>query len=381
MSNKLLQIENEQELESKVIDFLRLPLMIGVVIIHCRFTTILQPQLLDYVNVGGGGYFYVSWLISKVLCGLCVPTFFFISGYLFFKKGPFDFGSYIHKLKKRFFTILIPFISWNVIYILIFVFLGYNIRFCDDGTPMGIVPWLNGNTGSVISNLYHWVVGVFINFNSSGSPADVPFWYLRDLICMFILTPVIYLFVKCLKKYSLIITAFVWVLSGKYVTFPHLFLRPSILFFIMGSYFAINKVNIILVFNKIGKWIYWLYGIFAIMDLLTNQSTFNCYIHKITLAIGVVVVFKMAIHIVDRRKYPEKKLLLCVKNTNFFIFAFHWILLYWLVFPLSKIYNGTDLSLIVVYFLEIILCCSIAIAIGVLLNKLLPKTMRFLCGR
>lgn len=55
MSNKLLQIENEQELESKVIDFLRLPLMIGVVIIHCRFTTILQPQLLDYVNVGGGG--------------------------------------------------------------------------------------------------------------------------------------------------------------------------------------------------------------------------------------------------------------------------------------------------------------------------------------
>lgn len=43
MSNKLLQIENEQELESKVIDFLRLPLMIGVVIIHCRFTIILQP--------------------------------------------------------------------------------------------------------------------------------------------------------------------------------------------------------------------------------------------------------------------------------------------------------------------------------------------------
>lgn len=381
MSNKLLQIENEQELESKVIDFLRLPLMIGVVIIHCRFTTILQPQLLDYVNVGGGGYFYISWLISKVLCGLCVPTFFFISGYLFFKKGPFDLGSYIHKLKKRFFTILIPFICWNVIYILIFVFIGYNIRFCDDGTPMGIVPWLNGNTGNVISNLYHWVVGVFINFNSSGSPADVPFWYLRDLICMFILTPVIYWFVKYFKKYGLIIIVLAWVLSGGHKTLYFIFLRPAVLFFVMGSFFAVNKVNLISFCNKIGNYIYWIYCFFAITDLLTNQCAFNSYIHKATLFLGVVVAFKIVTCIVKKRNYPTKKVLLYVKDTNFFIFAFHWILLYWLAFPLSKIYNGTDLSLIVIYFLEIILCCFIAISIGVLLNKVFPQTMRFLCGR
>ncbi len=380
MSNHLTPIMNNIELESKAIEFLRLPLMIGVVIIHSRFTTILQPQLLDYVKVDGG-YFYISWLISKVLCGLCVPSFFFISGYFFFKKGSFNYGSYIHKLKKRFFTILVPFISWNIIYVLIFMLLGYNILYCENGEPMGLVPWLNGNSGSIHKCIFHWIKGVFINFNYSGSPADVPFWYLRDLICMFVLTPFIYWFVKWLKKCSLIIVVLAWVMAGSHHTLPYLFLRPSILFFIMGSYFALQKNSIIDFFLKTRRWIYLLYGAIAFVDLFSIHSPYNGYIHRVTLLIGVIVAFKIAIYFVNKNLFLNTKFYESVKNTNFFVFAFHWILLYWLTFPLSKIYNGTDLSLVLIYFLEIILGCSISISLGMLLNMLIPKIMRFLNGR
>lgn len=380
MSNHLTPIEKKLELESKVIDFLRLPLMIGVVIIHSRFTTILQPQLLDYVEIDGG-YFYISWMMSKVLCGLCVPSFFFISGYLFFKKDSFCLGSYIHKLKKRAYTILIPFISWNAIYVIIFVLFGYNILYCENGEPMGIVPWLNGNSGSIHKSVYYWIKGVFINFNSSGSPADVPFWYLRDLMCMFVLTPVIYWFVKWLKKFSLVIAVLAWVMAGGRHTLPYLFLRPSIMFFIMGSYFALYKNGIIDFFLRTRKCIYLLYGAIAFVDLLSMHSAYNGYIHRVTLLIGVIVAFKIAIYFVNKELVLNLKFFESVKNTNFFIFAFHWILLYWLAFPLSKIYNGNDISLIMIYFLEIVLCCTTAIALGMLLNKLLPKTMRFLNGR
>ncbi len=66
--------KNKEKLQSKVVDFLRFPLMIGVVIIHSRFTIILQPQMLEYVQTGGI-YFYVSWLFSKVIFGICVAEF------------------------------------------------------------------------------------------------------------------------------------------------------------------------------------------------------------------------------------------------------------------------------------------------------------------
>lgn len=44
----------QDELQSKVINLLRFPLMLGVVIIHCRFRDRLQPILLDNVVDGGG---------------------------------------------------------------------------------------------------------------------------------------------------------------------------------------------------------------------------------------------------------------------------------------------------------------------------------------
>lgn len=370
----------KEELLSKVIDFLRFPLMIGVVIIHCRFTSILQPQLLVHVQTGGI-YYYVSWLFSKVIFGICVPVFFFISGFLFFREGKFTFQTYISKLKRRFFSVFVPFFCWNVIYILIFIVLGYNIICLENGDPKGFVPWINGNTGNVLKRTYCWVMGVFINFNGSGSPADVPLWYIRELICMFILSPVIYWFVKHLKHYSLIIAALVWVISGMYVTLPYIFMRPAILFFLMGAYFALNKIDFVELFSKIKGWIYIAYGVIAILDLFSNELICNFYIHRITVLIGIIVSFKIATLMVKKKEYPESDMLKRIKNTNFFLFAFHWILLYWLAFPLSKIYNGSDASLIVIYFIEMVLCCAIAIVLGMLLNKLFPRTMRFLDGR
>jgi len=373
--------KNKEKLQSKVVDFLRFPLMIGVVIIHSRFTIILQPQMLEYVQTGGI-YFYVSWLFSKVIFGICVPVFFFISGYLFFREGNLTIQSYVYKLKRRFFSVFVPFFCWNLIYVLIFIFLGYNILYLDNGEPKGIVPWLNGNTGGGLNKACCWVMGVFFNFNGSGSPADVPFWYIRELICMFILAPVVYWFVKYLKHYGLVIAILVWVLSGQYVTLPYLLMRPAILFFIMGAYFALNKINLVELFSRIGGWIYGCYGVVAIIDLFTNEFEYNNYIHRVTILMGGVVAFKVATAIVWRKEHPDSDLMKQIKSTNFFIFAFHWILLYWLAFPLSKlVHNGSDLSLITIYFMQIILCCTISIFLGMVLNKLFPRTMKFINGR
>ena len=288
-----------------------------------------------------GGYFCISHLFSSVIFGLCVPVFFFISGFLFFKKG-FDNHVYINKLYKRTRTILVPFICWNLLYLLIFIFCSYIILYSYDGSPIGIVPWLNGNEGSMIGVIGHWLKGTFINFNGSGSPTCIPFWYLRDLICMFIFSPLFFIFIKHMRQYGLAILILIWLLSGRYTTFPYLFIRPHVLFYLMGAYFAINKYNLVNVFSKIGNWLYFLYAFVAFVDLLTSTSDLNCFIHRATILLGVVASFKIAIVHVEKKRFPEKEFAIRVKNTNFFIFAVHWIILYWLSFPLTKLYDGTD---------------------------------------
>lgn len=176
-----------------------------------------------------------------------------------------------------------------------------------------------------------------------------------------------------------------YIVLGKYSAFPSILglsLRPPVFFFVIGACFAITQKNMVEEITKAGSWIYWLYGFFALMDLLTKDAGFNCYLHKLTILLGIIVVFKIGVAIVKRKKYPENKVLMEIKNTKFFIYAFHWILLYWVAFPLSKLaISGSDVMLIIVYFTQIVLCCTMAILLGIVLNKTCPKLMKVFNGR
>ena len=103
----------------KVFDWLRFPLIAGVVFIH-SFGIPFDYEALDFLNLSGidcYNLFRVS--ISKVLAHVCVPTFYFISGYLFFKGlETWDVEKYKQKLKRRVKTLLVPFLIWNTISIL-----------------------------------------------------------------------------------------------------------------------------------------------------------------------------------------------------------------------------------------------------------------------
>jgi len=73
-----------EQLLSKTIDFLRFPLIVGVVFIHTDFSNIIiqgskQVDLRQFAV-----FAQVFLLFSKLVFEVCVPLFFFISGFLFF---------------------------------------------------------------------------------------------------------------------------------------------------------------------------------------------------------------------------------------------------------------------------------------------------------
>lgn len=202
---------------SELITFLRFPLICLVVCIH--------SSVAEEYSYPDSSAVLENFVCSSLTSG-AVPAFFFISGFLFFRNG-LTLESYKTKLKSRFHSLLIPYILWTLIafailsikYLPVFEhyfrnlhIIPYDIRlflmsFVDRPLPQGVV--------------------------SGHTPLLYPLWYVRDLMVLVILSPVIY----SLRKYAIwfvvilsVICAFVWIERSEYQFY-------SLLFFIMGAYF------------------------------------------------------------------------------------------------------------------------------------------------
>ena len=84
---------------SDVIDISRFVMCCYVVLIH------------NYSAIEGAStYNVIGRLFSQILPSVGVPAFFFISGFLFFNKQYLDWDIYKYKIKRRFFSLLLPYI-------------------------------------------------------------------------------------------------------------------------------------------------------------------------------------------------------------------------------------------------------------------------------
>ncbi|MEG1686066.1 MAG: acyltransferase family protein, partial [Bacteroides sp.] len=178
----------DEELQSKVITFLRFPLIVGVVLIHASFRSLvlngmnmLNPEDFPY-------YTGTINLFADVLARTTVPLLFFFSGFLFFYKSDFTFSSYGNKIKKRGKTLLIPYLFWNleVIFILFLTSL--------------IFPHLMSGAHLLIQNytFVDWINSFYAI--DLGRPICMQLWFLRDLMVVMIFSPIIFLLLKYLRQ-------------------------------------------------------------------------------------------------------------------------------------------------------------------------------------
>lgn len=110
------------------------------------------------------------------LTHVAVPLFYVISAALFYRD--YTLASTLKKWKSRFFSLCIPYLVWNSIWLLL-ALLGYY-------TPLGL---FLGN----IRTAFSWEAvlrGIFLH------GFFVPFWFILQLIVFTALCPVIYLFLK-----------------------------------------------------------------------------------------------------------------------------------------------------------------------------------------
>ena len=367
-----------QSQQSQTIDFMRFPLIVGVVFIHSTQTAIQIDGVVYGASVADLPFmYYCSNLFSNVIARIAVPLFFFISGFLyFFNVYKFAGQAYKNKLYSRMSTLLVPYIFWNFIVFAVY-YIMQNVSFLNGFTNKSLdlhnfMSYFWSNPGEMQEGYFD--VTAIKNLKM---PIAYQFWFIRDLMIAVLLVPIIYFFCKKTKIYGILIVGILWFFQW---WFNFVGFSPACFFFFtVGAYFGMNKRNLLNDFEKLKMISFILYPLIVVIDLCTKKYNFNHFIHDIGIIVGIIFFFNLVAYLFEKEIIKPVKFL---SAASFFLFATHD---QFLLKPLRKISYvifrpKSDLSITSLYFINVFLTVLIALGIYYVLNRYFSKFTKIICG-
>lgn len=355
---------------SRTISCLRFPLIIGVVFIHSN---------LLVVNIQGNIVRYDQWpvakfvmtLFSSVFADISVPLFFFISGFLFFYNTEFTKEIYINKIKKRFRTLLVPYMIWNFV---AFIILLIEVH----PKVIQFFPLLKDYRVDIVSFLSSfWVTNLPMSMSGPCNPINTPLWFIRDLLVIVLFSPIIWWTIRKLRIFFVISMGIIWFFTlGEYVGFPGL-CHQSLFFFPLGAYFSINQLNFVEMSRKV-SWVPFVYVLIAIIDVLIWNQTNSPFLHHLNILFGMVTVVIIASLLIEKRKIHIYSFL---TGASFFVYALHNLFLGKMTKVVVMIAQPESPCLVLfLYFLMPMVAILICLGIYKLINRYLPNLGTVLTG-
>ncbi len=340
---------NKQSL-SQTIDYVRFPLIVLIIFIH----TGIEPFSAE---LGYTRFNYLRHFVTDELACLGVPLFFFISGFLFFYNCEFSGEVYRKKLKSRVKSLLIPYIIWNLAYVLL-KFLSESFTSVHVESTMvkdyGFVDWLQ----------VFWDV-------RGGNPINGPLWFVRDLIMMTLLS---YMFHYLIRKLDFIVPFLLllfWVYDAPCL--PPFSWQWS--FFVFGAYFSITKKDFIYTDTRILVYMTLMYFAFT---LYSTYCGADFYLHKWDRVFGIFCVFGWVYKGIDSRRVSVNKFL---TKSAFFIFCFHYLFEERITMTLmNKLAPVSESLLCVIYFLVPLIVVLVSLFVYFLMSKFMPGLSAILLG-
>lgn len=263
----------------------------------------------EFIN----GFFHMAMMAA-------VPTLSVISGFLFFNRREIDFRKL---LKGRFHSVAVP--SW--LWCALWLCLGYGLyqlyvtngwfRWTasygfDSPTPMTIVNGIFGLTRE---------------------PFAFQFWFVRDLILMLILTPILYYFLRLLGHWLLIPVLGLWLLLPD----PPLFFSGNVpVFFTIGALLAMpGGMGLQAVLEKLAAYRAILLILFAVLLVVrlmsyafgAAEAFIQGHIYLCLLRVTGVAAFSSLLYPATLRDSPFIRTCVSYSGYSFFIFATHFPLI------------------------------------------------------
>lgn len=368
-------------INSKIISILRFPLTFLVVVIHSRgeVTHVLDWSHLTMADVCS----LVKVFLSDGVAQIAVPTFFFISGYLFFYQlEKLDLSTYKRKLKSRFHTLFVPFVLWNLLCIPLTMLVFYGESLGGTSLPTKAVDyWNNIPWGHIFWDYtshhaeYPNLLGMPLLLNG---PVLGTFWYVRDLILIVLLSPVFYWFLKRTGKYG----AMLLLLLLCFRVWPYMTLRVQCLYFVLGGYWSMNKHNLYIE-NKVLRKLNYLLTV-GLLLFLTAVGSYEHFwgFQLITLYAlsGMATAFCLAHRLLQHR--PDFQFPKLLNDSSFFVYALHIEFSLPLAFFVVKaVFKHLPADLLLFQYLLVpVVIYAISVGAYWLMQKLTPGFLRLLTG-
>jgi len=303
---------------------------------------------------------FIQNMFSEGLFRIAVPIFFLISSYLFFQN--FTLNAYPKKISKRVKTLLFPYLFWTSIVVL--------IHFTLQSIPM-LAHFFNKK---MIVDLSFWELFV----RTWIDPLNYPLWFLRDLIVLSLLSPIIFYFLRYLPKFSLFTITFFWFLDTSLYIIDH----DSLLFFTLGAYLALLKNNIL--YQKISnRYFVYLLSFYLVLlavksYLLTIDGSLELVLEMIIfqkslIIIGIITVW----FLMDRIKMLS---LLFLTQFTFLFYVFHEPALTILEKGTTSLLGRSSLVSFLSYlFLPLLILLGLTL-FGLFLKKYFPNFIAIVTG-
>lgn len=310
---------------SKVISVSRFPIILGVVFIH----SLIISNDTD-----------IHYFLGNIVGRIGVPLFYIISGYLFFQKYDNSWNCYKNKLKKRFFSLLIPYILWNVIAYFVYAFITHTMH-----------------TEQFFQSF--WVV----EGKPGHSPADGPLWFVRTLMILSFISPILFFLNK--NKYTSVVSPILFLLwlmgcSG--------FEKGTIIgltLFNLGAWIAIRNFDQYIKepSKKTFYLILLLYLVIAFGDLLFKGIPL---LHNFGIVVGIFVFYTLP-------KVATSKHFVHLGGASFFMYCMHEPIIVCL--KSLGLFDNLGGYLVVIFITALI--CTITYFF---LKKISPRICGFLAG-
>jgi surface polysaccharide O-acyltransferase-like enzyme len=306
---------------------------------------------------------FIENFFSKGIARIAAPFFFAISGFLFYQHYDFTLSVVVEKFKKRFKSLLIPYLFWSVS--------GLFFIWC-----LQLIPWTRVFfTRELIAN-YSFSRVLFTIFVD---PVPYQLWFVRDLILLVIFSPLIWYLTKSIRGVWLLILMLLWNVSGKTFEF---FSNEALLFFTIGCALALDETE--LINRKLSKiscyslLVSWLWIVLLTTYIITfDEDVFGLNIlSNLGILLGILSTWFLYDHI-DHGQLTKYSFLF---GSTFFIFAFHEPLLTILKKGMFFLLGRTNLTSILIYVVAPVVAIVVSMVLSLVLKRYTPRFYSFATG-
>ena len=342
---------------SQKIKVLSLALIILVLYIHSNFH--------DYSHeILGMRFNHILQNVISVGLGRCaVPLFYMISGNLFFLNTENRISVVFNKMKKRIRTLLIPYIIACLFFPLFY-------------WVMELIPiagkYINGDGISILfrESFSEILLTLFYRGNNTSVPLAFHLWFLRDLIILVMISPVLFYVRRMIRKEVIVVGLFLLTYCGCNEYLP----------IVSAFWFMLGDASLM----RLDKCKFWI-----VMPLFVLLSFFELYLKCVWLEnlsllvviLGVISIWNLCDLCISKSFIlTNHRYLMSICSFTFFIYLYHEPTLNIVRKLIVVVVGDSSFGFALAYLLSPWIFVSLAVLIGTVLKRRMPKVYPVLVG-